>query len=53
MAGVFQSVLAVAVEPWRRPACVDEMVEDLVDFHGVHDDRKDLHRAAALGTLKG
>ena len=52
MARVFRSVLALAVEPARRPACLDEMVQDLVHFHWIHDHGEDLHRAAALGTLK-
>lgn len=53
MARVFRSVLAVAVEPGRGPACLDEMAEYLVDLDGIHDHSEDLHRAAALGTLKG
>ena len=39
-------------ESRRRPTGFDEMAEDLVHFHRVHDDGEDLHRAAALGTLQ-
>ena len=52
MARVFRSVLAVAVEPGRRPACLDEVAEDLLHFQRVHDHGDDSHGSAASVALK-